>query len=462
MTRTSKTKERTFVLDTNVLIHDPNAIFNFDEHDVVIPMPVVEELDKLKNGNESRSVSARQASRNLKELIVKGEINEETVIVSFDKGKGRLIFMRLPNGIKKFLKANFLDDNADNRIIATAYTLKAKRDNVTIVTKDNALSIKAKTLGINVEDYTHDMVRNPEQLTEKIKEIDPEDLDLPKSTADLELYLNQPVMVKGCSDGQDHIYRWKGKSFNQIKRVEIGKTGIKSKNLEQDFAVDILMDPSLTSIALIGSAGSGKTLLAIACALSQSKEYSRILVARPAIELSDKTMGFLPGTLEEKYNPYLAPVRSSCRFIMQNSIEKKEKKERKESKKKDGSKAKNETNKKEVLNESTVKSWMDGYGIEVLPLSVIRGDTFHHAFILVDEAQNLTPHEVKTIVSRAGEGTKIVFTGDINQIDVQYLTKETNGLSHLIDRFRGQGCFAFIEMQKSVRSALAELADKLL
>ena len=329
-----------------------------------------------------------------------------------------------------------MEDCADHRIIAIAYMLKEKGVNVTIVTKDNNVLIKATALGINAEDYTHDMVKKPDQLTEKIKEIDPEDLQLPKGTTDLEVYLNQPVMVRGCSDGHDHIYRWQGKEFQPIGREEIGKTGIKPKNLEQDFAVDILMDNSLSAIALIGSAGSGKTLLAIASAVSQKKEYDRILVARPAIELSNKTMGFLPGTLEDKYDPYLAPVRSACRLIMDKTEEKKK--------------------------ESDVAKWMDEKGIELLPLSMIRGDTFHHAFILVDEAQNLTPTEVKTIVSRAGEGTKIVFTGDINQIDVQYLTKETNGLSHLIDRFRGQKYFAHIEMQKSVRSPLAEAADKLL
>ena len=442
MPRTSKTKKRTFVLDTNVLIHDPNAIFSFEEHDVVIPIPVVEELDHLKNGNELRNVSARQASRNLRKLMEKGKGSEITTFFSLGEKKGNLYvcpfngYPTVPSGKGNSYMNIFLEDIADHRIIAIAHDLKKEGVNVTLVTKDNNVFIKAMNLKINAEDYTHDMVKNPDQLTEKIKEIDPEDLDLPKNTADLELYLNQPVMVKGCSDGQDHIYRWQGKDFDLIKREEVGETKIKPKNLEQDFAVDILMDTSLSAIALIGSAGSGKTLLAIACAVSQKKEYDRILVARPAIELSNKTLGFLPGTLEDKYDPYLAPVRSACRFIIDKSEEKKK--------------------------ESDVAKWMDEKGIELLPLSMIRGDTFHHAFILVDEAQNLTPNEVKTIVSRAGEGTKIVFTGDINQIDVQYLTKETNGLSHLIDRFRGQKYFAFIEMQKSVRSPLAEAADKLL
>lgn len=434
---------RTFVLDTNVFIHDPNAIYSFDEHNVVVPITVVEELDRLKSGNEMKNLSARQASRTLTKLI---KDNGYSKSIPLGKGKGNLsffVFDKYPevgSEEKNSFSKVFMEDTADHRIIAAAYQILKNGGNVTIVTKDNNVLIKATALGIKAEDYTHDMVKNPDQLTEKIKEIDPEDLQLPreKSDVNLELYLNQPVMVKGCSDGQDHIYRWQGKDFDLIKREEIGKTKVKPKNLEQDFAVNILMDPDLSAIALIGSAGSGKTLLAIACAISQRDEYDRILVARPAIELSNKTMGFLPGNLEEKYNPYLAPVRSACRFIMD----------------------KMETEQKR--KEAEVAAWMDDHGIELLPLSMIRGDTFHHAFILVDEAQNLTPNEVKTIVSRAGEDTKIVFTGDINQIDVQYLTKETSGLSHLIERFRGQKYFAFIEMQKSVRSPLAEAADKLL
>ena len=436
----ARKKKRTFVLDTNVLIHDPNAIFSFDEHDVVIPMTVVEELDHIKSGNESKNVSARQASRNLTRLIKEGESHTS---ISLGEKKGNLTFFvfekypEVSSEEKNSFRNIFLEDCADHRIIAIAYILKERGVNVTIVTKDNNVLIKATALGINAEDYTHDMVKNPDRLTETIKEIDPEDLHVSKKEReDLELYINQPVIVRRCSDGGEHIYRWIGKDFSLIRRDDIGKTGIKPKNLEQDFAADILMDPKLSALALIGSAGSGKTLLAIATAVSQREEYDRILVARPAIELSNKTMGFLPGTLEEKYDPYLAPVRSACRFIMDKTEEKKK--------------------------ESDVAKWMDEKGIELLPLSMIRGDTFHHAFILVDEAQNLTPNEVKTIVSRAGEGTKIVFTGDINQIDVQYLTKETNGLSHLIDRFRGQEYFAYIEMQKSVRSPLAEAADKLL
>ena len=437
--RLKKEGPRTYVLDTSVLVHDPDAIFNFEEHDIVVPITVVEELDGLKSGNETRNVNARRASRNLMKLIKECGTSSS---ISLGNGKGNLSFFVAEDyptasvGDQNSFRNIFMEDCADHRIIAIAYMLKEKGKSVVLVTKDNNVFIKATALGIKSEDYIHDMVKNPDRLDGKIKGVDPEYLQEPKDKVNLELYVNQPVMVKDCCDGQDRIYRWKGDDFSLIQRKEISTTGIKPMNLEQDFAVDILMDTELSAIALIGAAGSGKTLLAIACAVAQKYHYPRILVARPAIELSDKTMGFLPGDLAEKYNPYLAPVRSACRFIMDKTAEKKK--------------------------ESDVEKWMDDKGIELLPLSMIRGDTFHHAFILVDEAQNLTPNEVKTIVSRAGENTKIVFTGDINQIDVRYLTKETNGLSYLIDRFRGQPYFASIEMQTSLRSPLAEAADKLL
>ena len=273
-------------------------------------------------------------------------------------------------------------------------------------------------------------------------ELEPEDIHKPTKEIIVQLHQNQPIIVK--SDGDDSIYRFRAGEFKSIRRSAIGKTRIKPKNLEQDFAVDILCDPTISSVAIIGSAGSGKTLLAVASAISQKNTYSQILVARPAVELSDKTLGFLPGTLEEKYNPYLAPIRSACRLISEAMDESSKHKDQKCEQKFDASK------------------WMEEHGIELLPLSTIRGDTFNHAFIIVDEAQNLTPIEVKTIVSRAGDGTKVVFTGDINQIDIPYLSKESNGLSHLIDRFRGKDYFAYIEMKYSVRSALAEQADKLL
>ncbi|MBO4516460.1 PhoH family protein [bacterium] len=430
--------KKLFVLDTNVLIHDPNAIFNFDEHDIVIPITVVEELDRLKSGNESKNISAREASRNLTKLIKKANT---TSSIPLGPKKGTLsffVFEKYPkfssDGQNSFRNI-FLEDCADHRIIAVAYELKDKGENVTLVTKDNNVLIKATALGISAEDYTHDMVKNPDRLTEKICELDPEDLQSPKP-ADLKLYLNQSVMVRGAKSGEDHIYRWQGKNFKIIKRDEIGDTKIKSKNFEQDFAVDILMDPSLTSVALLGSAGSGKTLLAIACALAQKDNYGRILIGRPAVELGNKSMGFLPGTLDDKYNPYMAPFRSACRFIMDQT--------------------------QAGMKQNDVVKWMEEHGIEMLPISVIRGDTFHNSFIIIDEAQNLTPTDAKSITSRAGIGTKIVFTGDINQIDVPFLSKESNAISHLIDRFRGENFFAFIEMQKSVRSPLAEAADKLL
>ena len=437
-----KPLKRIFVLDTNVVIHDPTAIFQFAEHDVVIPMTVLEEVDKLKNGSDQRNVAARDFLRNLQRTIKEKSDNGDGRTF-LGEGLGELIFETWESYPEKF---TFKEDTNDHRILCIAYNLTEKYKDtgilVTLVTKDVNLWLKAKALGVHAEDYTHDMV----------KAIDLESQILHKRYSELNklkpgdklLYFNSPIIVHNSTENVDMMGRWDGKQCNLISRRFIGKTGIKAKNLEQDFAVDILMDESITAIALIGSAGSGKTLLTVASAIAQKGCYDHILVGRPAIELSNKSIGFLPGSIEGKYKPYLTPIGSACRIIMENE--------------------KTKASKKNQEHESAdvVEKWMEDKGIELLPLSMIRGNTFHKAFIIVDEAQNLTPNEIKTIVSRAGEGTKIVFTGDINQIDVQYLSRESNGLSHLISRFKGQPYFAHIEMQTSVRSPLAEAADKLL
>lgn len=441
MAKRSKQKNRTMVIDTNVFMNDPKCIYNFAEHDVVVAMPVLEELDRNKSGEDLKNYNSREASRILRKFLEGCKNKNSEHSFSLGEGKGNLIFYpflgypKISSDTGESIGNIFMEDKADHRIIAIAYACQQNGSDVTLVTEDNNMYLKAMALGINAEVYLHDTVKNLDKLTGPIKEIDPEDLQLPKP-ADLELYLNQPVMVKGCGDGQNHIYRWDGKSFGHVHRKEIGKTGIKSKNLEQDFAVDILMDPSIELVALIGSAGSGKTLLATACALAQRNRYNRILVGRPAVELGNKTMGYLPGNLKEKYAPYMAPFISMCRFIMDNMGE----------------------NDKET----DVEKWMLDHSMDLLEINVIRGNTFPKSFIIVDEAQNLSRTDAKTIVSRAGIGSKIVFTGDINQIDVPYLSKRNNGISHVINGLRDQSRFAYIEMQHSLRSPLAELADKLL
>jgi len=436
-----KPLKRIFVLDTNVLIHDPTAFLQFAEHDVVIPMTVLEEVDKLKNGSDQRNLAAREFLRNLQKTIKDHGHGDETPL---GEGLGMLRFETwdaYPEGFA------FKEDTNDHRILCVAYNLtKQKESNpdvlVTLVTKDVNLWLKAEALKVHAEDYTHDMAKAIDLESQILYKSDSELVKL--KPGDNLLYYNSPIIVHNSNKNEDMMGRWDGLKCNIISRRYIGKTQIKAKNLEQDFAVDILMDESITAIALIGSAGSGKTLLTVASAIAQRDRYKQILVARPAIELSNRTIGFLPGSIEGKYKPYLTPIGSACRIIMENE------------------KAKGGKKSQEHESDDITQKWMEERGIELLPLSMIRGNTFHHSFIIIDEAQNLTPNEVKTVVSRAGEGTKIVFTGDINQIDVQYLSRESNGLSHLISRFKGQPYFASIEMQKSVRSPLAEAADKLL
>lgn len=442
MPKAKKPQKRIFVLDTNVLIHDPTAFFQFAEHDVIIPMTVLEEVDKLKNGSDQRNLAAREFLRNLQKTI---KDHGDAMETPLGDGLGMLRFESWNAYPENFA---LREDTNDHRILCVAYNLTEKyKDDpnvlVTLVTKDVNLWLKAKALNVHAEDYTHDMVKAIDLESQILHKSDSELLKL--KPGDNLLYFNSPIIVHNSSKDEDMMGRWDGKKCNIITRRGIGKTQIKAKNLEQDFAVDILMDDSITAIALIGSAGSGKTLLTVACAIAQRDKYDQILVARPAIELSNKTIGYLPGSIEGKYKPYLTPIGSACRMIMEKEKQPKGKKSQ------------------EHDSDDTVQKWMEEKaGIELLPLSMIRGNTFHHSFIIIDEAQNLTPNEVKTVVSRAGEGTKIVFTGDINQIDVQYLSRESNGLSHLISRFKGQPYFASIEMQKSVRSPLAEAADKLL
>lgn len=453
----NKPSKRIFVLDTNVVIHDPTAIFQFAEHDVVIPITVLEEIDKLKLGEDSRSFDCREFLRNLKKVI---EPNNNEDSYSLGNGLGRLTFELWESYPEGF---TCKEDINDHRILCIAYNLTLKHKDtgilVTLVTKDVNLRLKARALKVHAEDYTHDMVQAIELESQILRKSDSE-LKLLKPGEKL-LYLNSPIIVhhdfkddfseEVSADNEDRIGRWDGEKCNLISRRSIGDTGIKAKNIEQDFAVNILMDPSITASVLGGSAGSGKTLLAVACGIAQKKQglYDYVLVGRPAIELSDKTIGFQPGDAKQKYKPYLTPIGSACRIIMENG-------------KMSGKSSKANKKNQEHDSDDVVEKWMKEVGIELLPLSMIRGNTFHRAYIIIDEAQNLTPNEIKTIVSRAGEGTKIVFTGDNNQIDVRYLSRESNGPSHLVSRFKGQPYFAYIEMQKSVRSPLAEAADKLL
>lgn len=426
----TRKKKRTFVLDTNILIHDPNAIFSFDEHDVVIPITVVEELDKLKNGYELRNWSARAASNKLWDCI---KVNQNAEFHPLGKNKGKL-YLPLFKGYGA-IRDHFMEDKADYRIISSAYELMKQGKNVTLVTKDLNVRIVASKLGIWVEDYLHDAVKDPDFLTAEMREIMPDELE-EKSLKD-ELYLNQPLILR--NGGSKYLYRWNGKEYVPVTRMNINtgeKFPVKAQNIDQDFAVNVLMDPSISIVALNGAAGSGKTLLAVACSIAQRRLYDKILIARPAIELSDKSIGFLPGDLFDKYDPYFGPVRSAVRFILEG-----------------------ESNN---ITKDGIEKWMNEKSMEKLALSMVRGETFHKSFIIVDEAQNLTPTEIKTIVSRAGKNTKVVITGDIGQIDVKYLTKESNGLAHLADRFRGENCFAYSHLKHSVRSPLAELADKLL
>ncbi len=436
-------EKKVFVLDTNVPMHDPTCLDRFAEHDVAIPMMVLEELDNHKNGSEQRNLNVREFVRRLDQLSGDSIFNGG---ISLGKGKGNLsicLGVEYPLDFEK----SFMEDSPDHRILAIAYILqKEKKKNVVLVSKDYNLRQKAKALGIQAEDYRNDKVADIKVLSRYVQQVSYEEIKKLNN-----LHCNSFV-YSGDNKPTADAYRWTEKGLQDIKRHAYA-CNIKMRNLEQDFARDVLLDPNIPLVAITGIAGSGKTLISIACALEQKKTYPSILVARPAVELSNKTLGFLPGGIEEKIDPYMLPLYDNIAVIQQaqQEIHKKQKKEKK-----------NPEAQQAETGIDAVKQYMKNNNIEITVLNYVRGRTFTDTFFIVDEAQNLDLNEIKTIITRAGKGTKIVFTGDIMQIDSPYLDERSNGVSRLIEKFFGEKEFAHIELVEGERSALAEKAGKLL
>lgn len=441
-----KEASKIFVLDTSVILHDHNAIHHFDEHDVALPITVLEELDNFKKGNQDKNYAAREFIRNIDKMSRNVSLQQWIPITGKKKGKFKIIM-----GIGELLMdANQVFDirKSDHNILNAALSLKEseKDKEVCMVTKDINLRIKAKSLGLHSEDYE----------TGKIQDI--QNLFTGKMTLE---NIDSGIIRKIFNDGHteeydfmkdhvanNHFYILKnGKSstlayFNpfkkEIERVEKHYTyGIKPRNAEQTFALHAILNPEIRMITLQGVAGTGKTLLALAGSLEQKNRYEQIVLARPIVPLSNKDLGYLPGDAHEKINPYMEPLWDNLKFI-KNQFGENEKKYRQ--------------------IEDMVK---DGR-IIITPLAYIRGRSLSHIMFIVDEAQNLTPHEVKTIITRAGEGTKIIFTGDVRQIDTPYLDEQSNGLTYVIDRLKGNKLFAHITLEKGERSELANLANELL
>jgi len=441
-----KKKKKLFVLDTNVILHDSSSILNFQEHDIAIPITVLEEMDEFKRGNEIVNFHARDFLRTLDKLT--GDIWIEEG-VSIGKGKGK-IRIHVDHENNNPLKDIFHEDIPDHRILYSAYKLSQTVTDreVILVTKDTNLRMKAKSVGMPAQDYTTDKVESIDKIYTGLRLIE----DLPGELID-SLY-EEPFYIENADipqienplPNENFILRNTQKSglatFNafdeRFERVD-KKTayGINPRNAEQSFALQALLDPKIPLISITGKAGTGKTILALAGALQNRQNYRQIMLARPIVPLSNRDIGYLPGDIDSKITPYMQPLFDNLTVIKHNF-------------------------KQSDNNFKRINEMLENEKLVITPLAYIRGRSYQKVFFIVDEAQNLTPHEIKTIITRAGEGTKFVFTGDIHQIDQPYLDSLSNGLTYLINRMVGQSIFAHINLEKGERSALAELASNLL
>lgn len=443
-----KTKgKKTFVLDTNVILHDYKSVYNFQDNDIIIPIVVLEELDKFKKGNDQINFHAREFVRELDKISDKDFFNKGA---SLGKGHGKL-WIRPGVPMSDQILQSFKDDTPDHRILAVTEAVAAERkgEKVILVTKDMNLRMKARSLGLEAEDYKTDQVADLDlAINHSVREIDDFDVSLID-----EIYKNTngvPVAkvfpgqtLKGnfyyiLRNGNASVLACYDPFLQVVRKIEKPNIfGIYPKNAEQAFAVDALMNPHVQLVAVSGKAGTGKTLLALAAALQQNKEYEFIYLARPIVALSSKDLGYLPGDVNAKVDPYMQPLFDNLGFI------------------------KRRFNMHSAENR-LIDDLQKDQKLLISALAYIRGRSLSDVYFIVDEAQNLTPHEIKTIITRAGEGTKMVFTGDIDQIDTPYLDKKSNGLSHLIDKMEGQDIFAHVHLEKGERSQLADLASDLL
>lgn len=438
------TPKKIFVLDTNVILHDSRCIHQFGEHDIVIPIPVIEELDNFKKGNESLNFHAREFVRTLDSLSGDKLFNTG---VSIGPGLGK-ISIKLDRGFSESIVANFSTSKPDHHILNIGYQVAKEftERKVILVSKDVNLRMKAKAVGLMAQDYKNDHVTNIQKLytgTRTIEEVDSEHIDLmyapPYEFPAAELACEPPLLPNEyliLRDDRKSALAVYDADAGLIKHVDkIPAFGITPRNAEQTYALDALLNDTVRLISITGKAGTGKTLVALAGALKQKRNFRQILMARPIVALSNKDIGFLPGDIQSKIEPYMKPLFDNLGVIEH---------------------AQGESKHKQVA-----KLVQDGK-LVIEPLSYIRGRSLVNTFFIIDEAQNLTPHEIKTIITRAGEGTKIVFTGDIFQIDHPYLDTHSNGLSYLIEKMKGQRLYAHINLTKGERSELADLAGTLL
>jgi PhoH-like ATPase len=435
--------QKNYVLDTNVLLHDPRAIFNFEDNNVFIPIYVLEEIDNFKKELSERGRNAREIARQLDAFRLEGQSLSEGV--PLDSG-GRLAVVLTTQKLPDALKASQV---IDNLIIGVALEVRDRDRNkpTILVTKDVNLRIRADALGLKAEEYTSESI-DVEELYSGNGELEVGAAEVDKFYADGSLPIeqsvqaNQYLLIKDRNNPSHSAlgrYDATAKKVQPVRKLREGVWGIRPRNKEQHFALDLLLNDDIKLVTLVGKAGTGKTLLAIAAGLQKCVEegiYQKLLVSRPIFPLG-KDIGFLPGDIEEKLNPWMQPIYDNLELLL--GFSKAEKKEGRSH--------------QELIDL--------GY-IEIEPLTYIRGRSIPNQFMIVDEAQNLTPHEVKTIITRVGENTKIVLTGDPYQIDNPYIDASNNGLTTVVERFKGEALAGHVSLAKGERSALAELAANIL
>lgn len=435
-----------FILDTNVLLHDYLCIYNFENNDVVIPIVALEELDKFKRGHDNLNYQAREFTRQLNNI---SEDSYDLKGIPLGKGLGKL-FIETGKPFSETLNESFPERTPDHKILAIAEYLKNKNPGrpVILVTKDINLRVKARSLQIKAQDYTTDKIQDLDAIyrpvtnksglpSELINSLYTSSEGIPVNTFSFERapVANEYFILK---NGQSSALGYHNNQSGVIERV-LKKTcyGIEPRNAEQTFALDALTRDSVQLVAMTGKAGTGKTLLALAGALAQRSGFKQIFLARPIVPLSNKDIGFLPGDVQEKISPYMQPLFDNL-SVIKNRFPSDSKEYRK------------------------IEQMLTDEKLVITPLTYIRGRSLSSIFFIVDEAQNLTPHEIKTIITRAGEGSKLVFCGDIEQIDTPYLDSGSNGLAYMTEKMRGQEIFAHVHLVKGERSYLAELASRLL
>jgi len=441
----SENERKIFVLDTSVILYDHTAIRNFKDNDVVIPITVLEELDNFKKGNDTKNFAAREFIRYIDKQSGDHTLQDWIPINGRTTGRFKI---EMHTDAKLNAEKIFDEKKPDHKILNTTIYLQEKYPNrkVILVTKDINLRIKAKSLNILAEDYETGKIKEVEELytgktiIEKVKpsiiqalyehgECDAKQLTKQK------LIPNQYLILK--NNQQSVLARYDATTNKLIRVQKFSAYGITPKNAEQTFALDALLNDEIRLVTLQGVAGTGKTLLSIAGALERRRNYQQIYLARPIVPLSNKDIGYLPGDVQQKINPYMEPLWDNLKYIKSLYSE----------------------NDKEFRQ---INDMVENEKLVVSALAYIRGRSLSNIFFIIDEAQNLTPHEIKTIITRAGEGTKIVFTGDIHQIDTPYLDAQSNGLSYLIEKFKGQSIYAHVTLEKGERSLLANLANELL